>query len=102
MKYYDKRGKEISRDRLFELLKDTEYRRVGADRIDGWFISTVWLGIDDWNSDSKNPVIFETMVFPSEDDFTEDWVERAHSLEDALAAHQRGIDHARRKISGTQ
>jgi len=50
------------------------------------------------HGDLGTPLVFETMAFPSMDDFIDDWVERTHSEEDALTSHQRGVDYARRKI----
>lgn len=101
MKYFDKTGKPITREKLLELFSDQEYRHVASKKIDGWFVSTVWLGIDDWGK-HKKPLIFETMVFPPDSDFQDDWVERTHTLDDALAAHQRGIEYVERKLAGTQ
>lgn len=67
--FYGRDGKRITRDEWIAAFEDTEGRTVGRDEIgegDGAFlVSTVWLGLDHgWGRGA--PLIFETMVFPSD------------------------------------
>jgi hypothetical protein len=51
--------------RMFE---DDESRRVGATHINGLFVSTVFLGIDQTlGIGGKKPVLFETMIFQDDE-----------------------------------
>jgi hypothetical protein len=87
---YDKDGNAISRDEYIALLEQPDYKRVAKDVLpNGRVVSTVWLGLDhSWGDDSP-PLIFETMVFPSEDDFAEMWCERYTTLALAQEGHAR-------------
>lgn len=50
-------------------------------------MSTVWLGIDHASFGGCEPLIFETMVFTSEDDFTDIDCMRYSTEEEARAGH---------------
>lgn len=62
-----------------------------------YFVSTVFLGLDHGFSfleTSSKPVLFETMIFP-EDDNKEEWEEyqtRCCTKEEALKQHQEAIE----------
>lgn len=88
--WYDKKGNPIrSYDELTELSKDSNYKIVGRNKLkDGKIVSTVWLGLDHNRADSGNPLIFETMVFPSEDDFSDLDCERYSTEEEAIKGHE--------------
>ncbi|MBT9166763.1 MAG: hypothetical protein DDT19_00087 [Syntrophomonadaceae bacterium] len=57
----------------------------------GLFVSTVFLGIDHGWSEQK-PLIFETMVFPSEADLNELDMERYSTWEEAEQGHQEMVE----------
>lgn len=66
-------------------------RRVARDEINGRIVSTVFLGIDH-NFNGGEPLIWETMVFPSEDNFNEEDADRCGgSRADAQAMHNRMV-----------
>ena len=60
---YDRKGIPISIDEWHSRLESE--RRVAETTLpDGKWVSTVWLGLDHRHGDGP-PLIFETMVFPS-------------------------------------
>jgi hypothetical protein len=59
-------------------------------------VSTVWLGID--HAREGRPLIFETMVFPDEDNYSELDVARYSTRAEALAGHDAMCDKWIRKI----
>lgn len=72
-----------------------ERRRVGEDRVGQMRVSTVFLGIDH-NFGSGPPHVFETMVFPSEDDYGEVFSLRYSTWEEAEVGHRVALDWATR------
>ena len=87
---YDKDGKALTMNEYLALLDQPDYKRVAQDTLpNGRWVSTVWLGLDHSFGDDGPPLIFETMVFPSEEDFAELWCERYATLEQALEGHAR-------------
>jgi hypothetical protein len=44
--YYDRRGLPISMKAWSLRHRDVSYRVVTQDRLRGWLVSTVWLGLD--------------------------------------------------------
>jgi hypothetical protein len=63
-------------------------RHVAQDRIGDVYISTVFLGLDHgWGA--QRPVLWETMVFGSKLDETQ---ERYTTREEALAGHRRWVN----------
>lgn len=84
----------------------TKNRRVAGDHINGWFISTVFLGIDS-NPFGSPPLLFETMIF-SETEQTEspilkkkypkslnNYQRRYATWDEALAGHQEATQMVR-------
>lgn len=61
---YDKEGKQLTSLEWAELSKDLDYKRIGHDEINGYRISTIWLGLNHEYFGGA-PLIFETMVFAS-------------------------------------
>lgn len=84
--YYNKQGDRISMRQWCELIeRDDDYRRVDKTILpDGKVVSTVWLG---HSFVDGPPMIFETMVFSSEDSFDDLACERYATLADAEAGH---------------
>lgn len=69
-------------------MRELAYKRVAITRLsDGKVVSTVWLGLDH-NYFGGPPLIFETMVFPSEDDWTAEDSDRYSTEAEARAGHE--------------
>lgn len=71
----------------FENRKD---RRIGLDKVNGYRISTVWLGLDHSFMNGK-PLIFETMVFKG-DSYAELDMERYSTEQEAKEGHLRMVE----------
>lgn len=66
--YYDRAGKPITIDEYAELLKGcAEYSRVARTKCGTVTVSTVWLGINHNFMDAGAPIIFESMLFDSDE-----------------------------------
>lgn len=64
--FYNKEGKEISVQEFTKLFEDKNYQVIKQDKLsNGYFISTVWLGINHSFVFSEKLLLFETMVFDS-------------------------------------
>lgn len=75
---------------------ETDDRRVARTYMaDGRVVSTVFLGLDHRYGDGP-PLVFETMVFPSQKDFCEEWVERCSTYQQAIKQHHDGVREAER------
>lgn len=76
---------------------ETDERRIAYTHMaDGRVVSTVFLGINHRYFSDGPPLLFETMVFPSEKGFSEEWVERTSTYAKAAESHLNGIEEARR------
>ena len=88
--YYDINGKPITAQEWSKMYT-RENQRVDATTLpDGKWVSTVWLGLNHQYGDGP-PLIFKTMVFPSEENLSELDMERHSTLEEAKAGHQRMV-----------
>jgi hypothetical protein len=86
--YYDKQGRHITLDTWLAKIEDEDYKRVDRTILpNDKVVSTVWLGLDHSFGDGE-PLIFETMVFPSENDFLEIDTKRYSTLADAVVGHE--------------
>ena len=86
--YYDRQGNPITYEQFGKLF-NPEYARVAEDTVHGFWVSTVWLGVDHgWSGDGK-PIIFETMVFPGRNDLSDICMERYSTEEEAIEGHKR-------------
>lgn len=75
--------------------EDTDNRKIGEDRIRGKYISTVFLGLDHSFGDGP-PLLFETMVFPDEqDNWREEEGYRYSTYEEAEAGHKEVVNRIR-------
>ena len=105
--WYDKKGKLICpelKDELTQewiigmkevekLIKDREYKVVKQEVLsNGMWVSTIQLGLNhEW--DSKKPIlIFETMVFPSKENYSELDMERYTTEKQAIAGHKKMVN----------
>lgn len=97
--YYDWNGEKIHgwEWRVKRMLFS---RHVGEDFINGYRISTVWLGLDFGFIPSQKPQIFETVIFKEketeeEDKWDERYMERYFSYEEAVEGHNRACEHVK-------
>jgi hypothetical protein len=90
-RYYRKDGTPYPEDGLMEWAKDfgNDVNRVVKQTTlkNGKWVSTVWLGLDH-NYGGGRPHIFETMVFPSDNDMGELDQRRYSTEAEALAGHE--------------
>lgn len=86
--FFDKEGENISPEEFGKKFEDRSYQIVKQEYVNGYFISTVWLGIDFRYSyeEKPKPVIFETMVFDKEGDPVDK--NRSCTQEEALQCHK--------------
>jgi hypothetical protein len=89
--YYDKLGRPITQTMWLALVKDPGYKVVHQTHVPGYFISTVWLGLDHSVTEST-PIIFETMVFPAGGPMLEQEMARYATLPEAIAGHQQMVE----------
>jgi hypothetical protein len=90
--YYNRKGEPVSAEEATQAFLRDEYqddRRVAETTLpDGRWVSTVFLGINHQFGEGP-PLIFETMVFPNENDLSEEYCERYSTEEEAQAGHDR-------------
>lgn len=58
--FYDREGRPITLEEWAGLLRDQTYKRVAESNVGDLWVSTVWVGIDDYTG---SKLIYETMVF---------------------------------------
>ena len=95
-RYYDKEGEPISLltwGQLFEFLR---YRVVAQTNVGNLMVSTVWLGLDHDLWGHGPPLIFETMIFDSDDlgHELDQQMRRYSTLEQAIAGHAEMVARA--------
>lgn len=90
--YYDKTGKKIGLKKWAELLSQPEYKIIKQDTLrTGFFVSTVWLGLNHNFNNKEKPLIFETMVFPRKGNFEDIDMDRYSCLIEALNGHNNMV-----------
>lgn len=91
--YYDRQGNPMTLGQWAASFKTRQAdKRVAETTLpDGKWISTVWLGLDH-SFGSGPPLIFETMVFPSQDDMGDLDCERYSTEAEAVAGHARMVE----------
>ena len=94
--YFDRNGAPISIDKWAATLESD--RRIAEITLpDGKWVSTVWIGLNH-RFGVGPPLIFETMVFPSSDDFGELDMERYATESEAIEGHNQMVDKWSRKV----
>ena len=97
-RYFDRNGVPINIDTWGKLFENTEYQRLGHDHVGHYLVSTVWLGLDH-GFESDTPVIFETMIFATQDEKDDDELNqvctRYTSEAAALTGHQQTVQNLR-------
>jgi hypothetical protein len=100
--YYNKEGEKIDMMTCAKFLEDRDYKIIKQDTLDnGKWVSTVWLGLDHQFGDGQ-PLIFETMVFSSKDDFSEERCKRYSTLKEAIKGHKNIINEINPKYHDHQ
>lgn len=86
---YGRDGKPIhDLEAIAEDANDPKYWVIARTTLpDGKFVSTIWLGLDH-NAGEGPPLIFETMVFPSEKNPRDLNMQRYATIEEARAGHE--------------
>jgi hypothetical protein len=94
--YYDRDGKPITFRQWSAIMEPMfdgqDVRRVALDEVDGYRISTVWLGIDH-SLGGPVPIIFETMIFDDTGEGREfdQWQDRYATEAQAIAGHDQVV-----------
>jgi len=96
--YYDRSGHPIGMREWSVLHADMGYKIVARDELNGWLVSTVWLGIDHNFTLTGKPVIFETMVFAPDPCQDDGYQERYTTEDEALQGHQAALAWTRGQI----
>ena len=91
--HYDKDGNSITIEQWGKLLEIKDYKIIKQEVVGGFRVSTVWLGLNH-NYGNGPPLIFETMIFPS-DGYDDLWCERYSTLDEATAGHEKALEHAK-------
>jgi hypothetical protein len=87
--FFDRAGQSIDMMDWVASMKNPANKRVAEDTVSGYWVSTVWLGMD-YSLGDGPPLIFETMVFPQKEGETnwyDEYCERYATEEEALAGH---------------
>ena len=85
--YFDRQGNPISIMDWSAKFEDVDYKVITqTDLPDGKLVSTIWLGINHRFGPGA-PLIFETMVFSSRDDFGELDMDRYTTEAEAITGH---------------
>ena len=69
--------------------ESADARRVAETKIDGYNVSTVFLGLD-YSFSGGQPLLFETMIFPA-DSLSEVYCERCSTWEQAEVQHKIAV-----------
>lgn len=85
--YYDRDGQPIDLQQWGALFTNPDYKIVQQDKVNGYFISTVWLGMNHAYGVDSPLAIFESMVFNEGSSEDLDCIRYATEAE-AKAGHQ--------------
>ena len=80
-----------------EMFKSQD-RRVAQTDVDGYSVSTVFLGIDHNWLPTGRPILFETMVFTDQEDPLDLWQARYCTWEEAEAGHEAVVYKVRNRL----
>ena len=100
VRYYDKEGKPLTLEQWSQLFEFTKYRVIASDNVNNLWVSTVWLGLDHRHFGDGPPLIFETMIFNTDDfnDVVE--MDRYSTLEEAVKGHAAMVEYAHEVSDG--
>ena len=88
---YDRDGNPLTLEEWSALHGDHDYRRVDQTEVNGYNVSTVWLGLPQgfWQG-YEAPLIFETMIF-KDGDLQDLYCDRYSTEAEAIAGHAAAI-----------
>lgn len=72
IEFYDREGRPITMQKWSRMFEDIRYRVVASNNVNNIWISTIWLGLDLNYGLGGPPLLFETMVFDT-DNITRPW-----------------------------
>jgi len=78
---------------LYETKDGQERRRVGWDEVNGFEVSTVFLGLDHGHGYTGRPLLFETMIFGNGE--LDNYQTRCSTWDEAVKMHQEAIELAK-------
>lgn len=93
--YYGLDGRPISRNEWVSIFSRNSERIIGSDHLNGYHVSTVWIGIDH-SRDHAPPMIFETMIFGQGP--LNEYCERYATIEEAREGHQKTVASVRQQV----
>ena len=97
--YYDRKGQPMSQEDWLSKFDDLAYKRVAQDTLlDGRWVSTVWVGMNH-QMGAGPPLIFETMVFPSNDNMNDEYCERYSTEEQAVVGHAEVLERLSKEMA---
>lgn len=99
--YRDKEGNELKIEELEPLLRDPDYKIIKQESVNGYFISTVWLGVPY----GMGCHYFETMVFLTPEEAEDPRETLGSSMdcyryctkEEAIKGHEEVVSEWRKK-----
>lgn len=91
--YFNKQGEIIASEEWIALYQVPSYKRIANTELDdGKVISTMWIGLNHSFSDKSKPLIFETMVFSSSENWGDMDCNRYSTLDDAIKGHEAMVE----------
>lgn len=72
-----------------------EEKTVKQEIVGERWVSTIFLGLDHRFGDAGPPLLFETMVFPSQDDSSGVYCDRCSTYDEAEAMHEKACQWVR-------
>ena len=71
-------------------MRQNDTKHVGSTKLEGKWVSTVWLGLDHQSGDGE-PLLFETMVFTNDSPRKDIYMQRYTTWQEAEEGHKRAI-----------
>lgn len=78
------------------LMREQGTKHVASTQENGYWISTVWLGLDQAFYVGL-PLLFETMIFQGDEPGEEIYCDRYSSWDDAVNGHQKALEWVRNR-----
>ncbi len=88
--HYDLDGNKVSIEQWGMLRTNSGNRIIKQENINGYFVSTVWFGMD-LSYSSEKPLVFETMVF-KQGDWMDLYCDRYSTRGDAIRGHLNTVN----------
>lgn len=102
-RYFDREGKLLERMEWVRRCEDDDYKIIKQEDVGGYFVSTVWIGLNMSYWRDAPIKIFETMIFRiDEDNEIEDRIrgyqERYSTETEALEGHEKAVKIAKGEL----